>query len=857
MNERDLVGRDAIVRQCLAMLRGGASVSVVGRRLSGRTSLLNAVRDRLLDEGWNAVTVGGLAALQPYPLSHLQTVLELDDTTAGQRGLSVGVVAARLRESLVRKPSLLVVDDAEHLDEVSWGVIQSEARSGAVPILSARAGDRADGARGSGLAVELPLAPLGFEDIEYVLASRLRAPVQLDTVSRIFSASGGLVGLACAIADTTLWRGGFEQDATGTWFASGDLWSPLLAPAVDAYLGGLDPEERTALEEIALLGFTDVQTMRRIVPWRVLERLEHRGLLHIARDEGRQLVSAFPPLIVEAARKEPRPVRRASLAEQISAALGGTGEEVAALSAMAADTSATDARALQVRLFHERARSRIIAARLEWSANPGAAQAVAFVEALLHSAADRDEIDAVIAATDPDSGAPPQRARFVQLQAEWLALGKDDLPAALELLAAPPARLDGHERLLEATAVRLQTLLDRVPEDFAPRLEVDGTCPAEVADALLETQALVLLGLGRLSDARRALESVGRGRMADRQSRANILFGMLLFAEGSFAEALQWAAEGVAAAKRELTPDALFDHGYLIVLGSVFEGDYAKTEDTVSALLGVGEPSPLLVHTHLALRTLATMGAVRRGSLAVADRFVRGIETLPVETGPLLGQSRLIALAQVAAFNGEKERAIDDLWAEGERNWGLGYRYAAAQQLLMSAEMCMTPERMDRLREVMRQIEGDFLHSFFDFLLAREAADPAGLVALAPRLAPPGRPGLAVAALELATELARSLGRPEVEEAAAEATAELLATLDGRPIDTKRFLAYAVSLSERETEIAHLIADGLSNPEIASLLVVSVRTIESHLNRILRKTGTANRADLIAYVRDGKVPRTG
>jgi DNA-binding NarL/FixJ family response regulator len=44
-----------------------------------------------------------------------------------------------------------------------------------------------------------------------------------------------------------------------------------------------------------------------------------------------------------------------------------------------------------------------------------------------------------------------------------------------------------------------------------------------------------------------------------------------------------------------------------------------------------------------------------------------------------------------------------------------------------------------------------------------------------------------------------------------------------------------------------LIAEGLSNHEIAARLVVSVATIKTHVNRIFAKTGARDRAQAVMY----------
>jgi DNA-binding NarL/FixJ family response regulator len=55
-------------------------------------------------------------------------------------------------------------------------------------------------------------------------------------------------------------------------------------------------------------------------------------------------------------------------------------------------------------------------------------------------------------------------------------------------------------------------------------------------------------------------------------------------------------------------------------------------------------------------------------------------------------------------------------------------------------------------------------------------------------------------------------------------------------------------LSAREREVATLIARGKSNGEIADELVVSKRTVESHIANILSKLGVTNRAQIVRWV---------
>ena len=66
--------------------------------------------------------------------------------------------------------------------------------------------------------------------------------------------------------------------------------------------------------------------------------------------------------------------------------------------------------------------------------------------------------------------------------------------------------------------------------------------------------------------------------------------------------------------------------------------------------------------------------------------------------------------------------------------------------------------------------------------------------------------------------------------------------------------APAVQLTRRETEIAGLVADGLTNREIAERLFMAQRTAEGHVARILRKLGFTTREQIKAWVAEHQRP---
>jgi DNA-binding CsgD family transcriptional regulator len=103
------------------------------------------------------------------------------------------------------------------------------------------------------------------------------------------------------------------------------------------------------------------------------------------------------------------------------------------------------------------------------------------------------------------------------------------------------------------------------------------------------------------------------------------------------------------------------------------------------------------------------------------------------------------------------------------------------------------------------------------------------------------------AAREVIEGMAASLDETELREHFVEAA---LASLPKeQPLTPRQSAKYAFGgLSEREREIALLVAQGRSNRELAEALVISQRTVEAHLGRLYAKLGFSTRAQLAAWV---------
>lgn len=85
-----------------------------------------------------------------------------------------------------------------------------------------------------------------------------------------------------------------------------------------------------------------------------------------------------------------------------------------------------------------------------------------------------------------------------------------------------------------------------------------------------------------------------------------------------------------------------------------------------------------------------------------------------------------------------------------------------------------------------------------------------------------------------------------------ELMSKFIAKVSSIPQEDENEIKVAIDLSRREIEILLLIAEGLTNNEIAEKLFTSRRTVEGHRQNILEKTGARNTATLIRFaVRNG------
>ena len=264
---------------------------------------------------------------------------------------------------------------------------------------------------------------------------------------------------------------------------------------------------------------------------------------------------------------------------------------------------------------------------------------------------------------------------------------------------------------------------------------------------------------------------------------------------------------------------------------------------------------------------LERMVGVWRSSAANGGHTVRSVEALPGSEA-LLKFDALLGLSALA--QGTAHTAVDHLRAAANAADALelvelGSRMRVdlplIEALLQTAEVDEAALRLAQVREFLsthdRPISEIDLHRVASLHLAAQGDLPGALAsadsAVALSAAASRSADGARALLQRARVLQRlrrvALARGDLDAAAALAAGAGAVDLT-RQVDAARATARrtrsTTELTTAESGVHNLVRNGQSNKEIAAELFISVRTVESHVAAILRKTGAAGRSKLIS-----------
>gem|GEM_PF-324766 len=832
------------VAHAVEAVEHGTSVEVSGPPGGGRSAFLRAVETRLEGRGWHVLALAGIPALRARPLGALAALGAVTSPTA--RAGDVHAAADELAERLPARRAVVILDDGDDLDDDSWAALSAVRLARRVPVVWGRraatedavSADALPGA-GGGLhdVASIQLTGLRYEEFVALLDSRLEHPIDSSTATRVFAQTAGRPGLALAAVEAALRERRLLADGERV-SGLGSLWSPALARPLRALLEPLDRRERDLVTLLALLGDTELDSAEALSAEGELEALEARALVRIHTVGSHALASVDPPLLQDFLRGTTGPARRRRLLQSAREALPTAG-------AADSEPPQPDTAARLVQSLRDAEDARVAHAARAWEAAGTMETALTYARTLARSAGNADaRIGAVLRAAAALPVGDEARAAWAIENAYDTAYRRGEPARAIAELMSAADGFGPYAGLADARAAEIE--IELVGEADLSRLadpDDPGLHPA-VAAATHRALGYARLVGGQVGEALRHLAAARTGGGEDQVVDHLEAFARL--ARGDIGVVTGDARTRFLTARAALDPVGMRLHGSILAFGALASGLHGDVDDILGEVAMAGGPAgppPVAPSAALSNTVMALVVATRTGRRGTGhhDADLQG-STLP--DGPLPGMQRAWARAQTELCSGESGTAAQTMADTADALWARGARLAAAVAYLAAIELEPTTERYDRTADRIRAVDGELVGATMRYVTALVRQAPGELAALADAFADERRYSLALAAYTRAAEL-HADAQQSTDAAALRARAdELERAVGAGRFEPHRFVGVRVELTARELEVARLAATGLTNRQIAEELVLSTRTVESHLHRVMRKLRVDRRSQL-------------
>lgn len=852
----------------------GVSVELLGVRWAGRTEVLGRVRQALTDTGIDVLNVRGRGGARP--LEAVRVALPPVYREAIHQNAPGSVISDAVGEFLGDSPSVVMIDDCDRLDDASWEVLISAAMLHGRPVVASRQLRSQVGPREHLLSesahpvVQITLGELRLEALHTILEDRLDGALSPSVSARIHTASSGIPGLALAQLDGAVEHGLLRRQGE-LWTAGADLWTDDLHGTYQAMLHAFEPDVREAVELLSLVGTVDVRAARALVGTELLEALEDVRLVRLtavgAWNQG--VVAVHPPGLAAYFAHQPPTVRRQRIVDDALArvqerGLGLDGETVALLrerlrtSAPAArdDASRLGGRGpvqsaavpVVARMFAESYDIQLAKARRRWDGERTRAAALPYLRLLLTGLGDPEEFERVLEtlpAQEPGEGVDALYLRHAH--SRWLLSQGGSVDEAVRALVQDVPEGYRHAEALDtlARAVRweLETLDPSYADILEPRAAHSGF-DGHVAGLVL---AACHMFAGRPVDSLRVLDALEGSDDWDPRLGLELgsgaLRGLGLVASSRLPEAIRWAALRAHEALSDLDRVSFATYSFVGAVAQIVAGSLEEAQDTLTVVLGSGIVTRCLPFSpDRAILVAMAVISSRSGREVTAARLLEhSRQVLGTSDALPLGSSRW-AEATAMASMGDTVAAAG-IFAElvaGAR--AHGYHLAADLASLISLFFHYDPELAAQTRDRAEVLGGGIYTALIDARAAAHDGDPSRVEASAHRLLDVGGSRDALRFFTLAVSLYRDRG--DLESAAgARVQAQALAEHLGLP--SRQVLGLGEpDFTAREIEVIQMVAEGRSNSEIAAAMFIGIRTVESHMRNIRRKSGAADRAEI-------------
>lgn len=354
----------------------------------------------------------------------------------------------------------------------------------------------------------------------------------------------------------------------------------------------------------------------------------------------------------------------------------------------------------------------------------------------------------------------------------------------------------------------------------------------------------ILLASARVDDAR---EEFARCTSADPlRADRDALIPLAHLVAGDIETAMADAARQLDLARGTLHRAQIDPYGYVVALGLYVEGRLATLRDHLTAMFAVNAVVPLRPAPRAALLSLGAEVALIDGNLTSARSLIGEARSSRLPGGHLpLGRMEPASAALAILSGRPANEATRAAWETIDTLIEEGLVLAALLDGARLVNLSIDEARTARLSELARGTQGRLMPLLADYLQAAMVRSPDQLLAAAETLWASGLRLHAVRARVMAVRLLRE--RAQTDRANAEsALLRSLVRVAGEDLAllVPSSTAPAAELTEREREIATLIAGGMTNRAVARHLGVSDRTVDNHVYRIFRKLGVSSRDEL-------------
>ena len=766
------------------------------------------------------------------------------------------------------RPLVVFVDDAHLLDAGSGTLVHQLALTRAATVVATvRSGEAAPdpvvALWKDGPAERIEVAVLDDAAIEELLVTVLGGPVEPASVRQLAEHCQGNPLFLRELVTGAIETGALVEEVVGIWRLRGALQATnRLSELVALRLGDLTDPERKVLELLTLGEPLDQATLAQLTDPAAVETLERRGLI-ISRIDGRRVqVWLGHPVYGDVVSVGISALRQRDLARARAEVVEATGARrredtllVASWRLIGGGGSADLllSGAIVARARHDHA----LTERLARAAiDEGAGFDARFLAAeAAHVEGRPDQADHELATLAAHATTDTERARLAILRFDntYLLGGRAEL-GLIDDVADAVTDPFWHDELLSrrffimsmtsgprATVEAAATLLQRAPSG-----------PLGAAHLMV---GYSLTRLGRLEDASQLLTPPHAGAETPESDEPWDQWALhvgrvrpLIYA-GRLGE----AEELLTRAYGQLVDQPATEARAFVAVDLALV--YLEQGRPMSAFRRAGEAYTLFQQLG---RTYAARWpyVIAAHALALAGQADRAVETLAaldalgLPTMLLNETDALQARAWTAASSGDLPKARDHLVAAADLGEEIGDLIGATSALHGLARLGRARHVSARLAALADHVDGDLVTTCAAYANAIAARDSEALAKVAHDFENLGALLYAAEARADAAVLLRNAGEARKGAAAEQRAARLLARCEGAATPPVQSIKARVHLTPGELDTALQAAAGRTNKQIAGDLHLSVRTIESHLQRAYEKLGVAGRRELAEALRD-------